>query len=86
MVEGIDILPGGQSSLYGSDAIAGVVNIRMRKKIDGIEVDARYGWDKDGGGSTRRIGLAGGFDVGPVNIVVAASTKIPIQFGVISVR
>jgi iron complex outermembrane recepter protein len=70
LVEGIDILPGGQSSLYGSDAIAGVVNIRMRKKIDGIEVDARYGWDKDGGGSTRRLGLAGGFDVGPVNIVV----------------
>jgi outer membrane receptor protein involved in Fe transport len=31
MVDHIDILPGGQSSLYGSDAIAGVVNIVLKK-------------------------------------------------------
>ena len=70
LVEAIDILPGGQSSLYGSDAIAGVVNIKLKKRIDGIEADARYGFDDYGGGATRRVGVAGGFDLGPVNIVI----------------
>jgi outer membrane receptor protein involved in Fe transport len=35
LVERIEILPGGQSSLYGSDAIAGVVNVILKKRIDG---------------------------------------------------
>ena len=70
LVDSIDILPGGQSSIYGSDAIAGVVNIKLKKKIDGFELDGRYGWDTDGGASSKRIGLAGGFDLGPVNVVM----------------
>ena len=41
LVEHIDILPGGQSSIYGSDAIAGVVNIVMKKKIDGTTLQCR---------------------------------------------
>ena len=32
LVDHIDILPGGQSSLYGSDAIAGVINIVLRRR------------------------------------------------------
>jgi iron complex outermembrane recepter protein len=72
LVEGIDVLPGAQSSIYGSDAIAGVINIRLRKKIDGLEVDARYGATKDGGGDDKRVGVADGFSFGNVNIVVGA--------------
>ena len=55
LVDHVDILPGGQSSIYGSDAIAGVVNILLKKKMDGPEADVRYGWTKDGGGTDRRI-------------------------------
>src|SRR6185312_9174754 len=55
LVDHIDILPGGQSSLYGSDAIAGVINIVLKKHIDAPSVDVRYGWRKDGGGADRRI-------------------------------
>ena len=40
----LDILPGAQSSIYGSDAIAGVVNIVMKQNIDGPFIDARYGF------------------------------------------
>ena len=70
LVDHIDILPGGQSSIYGSDAIAGVVNISMKKTLDGPEADVRYGWTKDGGGTDKRIGLADGFSIGGVNVVV----------------
>ena len=43
LVERIEILPGGQSSLYGSDAIAGVVNIILKKSIDGSILSGRFG-------------------------------------------
>ena len=70
LVDRIDILPGGQSSIYGSDAIAGVVNIILKKKQDGPLADLRYGWTKDGGGSQRRIGLSEGFTAGKLNVLI----------------
>jgi len=70
LVDSIDILPGGQSSIYGSDAIAGVVNIHIKKQMDGPQADVRYGWTKDGGGTEKRIELADGFSFGSVNVVV----------------
>jgi len=58
LVERIEILPGGQSSLYGSDAIAGVVNIILKKKMDGSVLSARVGGYDEGGGESRRISIA----------------------------
>jgi iron complex outermembrane recepter protein len=42
-IERIEILPDGASALYGSDAIAGVVNIILRDDFEGAETQARYG-------------------------------------------
>ena len=42
-VQRIEVLPDGASALYGSDAVAGVVNIIMRDKFDGAETHVRYG-------------------------------------------
>lgn len=72
LVDHIDILPGGQSTLYGSDAIAGVVNIVMKKKIDAPVIDVRYGWDQQGGGANRHISFADGFSFGKFNMMVGA--------------
>jgi iron complex outermembrane recepter protein len=72
LVDSVDVLPGGQSSIYGSDAIAGVVNLHLRKKMDGPEADVRYGWTKDGGGTERRIAIADGFSIGSFSAVVGA--------------
>jgi len=69
LVDHIDILPGGQSSIYGSDAIAGVVNVIMKKRVDGPQIDARVGWTKDGGGTSRTLSLADGFELGPMTIL-----------------
>jgi outer membrane receptor protein involved in Fe transport len=70
LIDRIDILPGGQSSIYGSDAIAGVVNIILKKKQDGPVADLRYGWTQDGGGTQRRIGLSEGFTAGKLNVLI----------------
>ena len=47
-VERVEVLPQGASALYGSDAIAGVVNIIMRDDFQGAETQARYGTAVDG--------------------------------------
>lgn len=70
LVDHIDVLPGGQSSIYGSDAIAGVVNIILKKKLDAPIIDARYGFTQDGGGASKRIAAADSFSFGKVNLTV----------------
>ena len=47
-VERIEVLPDGASALYGSDAVAGVINIIMRDNFEGAETQARYGTAVDG--------------------------------------
>jgi iron complex outermembrane recepter protein len=42
-IDHIDVLTDGSSAIYGSDAIAGVVNIVLRKESQGIETGIRYG-------------------------------------------
>jgi outer membrane receptor protein involved in Fe transport len=70
LVDHVDILPGGQSSIYGSDAIAGVVNIIMKKELDAPIVSVRYGYTADGGGLDKRMALADSFKLGGVNIMI----------------
>ncbi len=43
MVERVEVLTGGSSAVYGSDAVAGVVNFIMKKDFEGVEFDAQWG-------------------------------------------
>jgi outer membrane receptor protein involved in Fe transport len=42
LVERVDVLTGGASSVYGSDAVAGVVNFILKKNFTGIQLDGNY--------------------------------------------
>lgn len=46
-LERIEVIPDGASAIYGSDAVAGVVNLIPRKNYKGLEVNARAGFGKD---------------------------------------
>jgi iron complex outermembrane recepter protein len=59
-IERVEILKDGASSVYGSDAIAGVVNIITRKKANGTEVSGYTGTSTRGGGTTYDVGLTTG--------------------------
>jgi len=59
-VERIEILRDGASAQYGSDAIAGVINIVLREDA-GLDAVASYGSTKDGGGDTTAVSLDAGF-------------------------
>jgi iron complex outermembrane receptor protein len=43
IIESTEIITGGASAVYGSDAVAGVVNFKLKKTFSGIQLDARYG-------------------------------------------
>ncbi len=60
LVERVEVLTGGASAVYGSDAVAGVVNFIMRDDFEGLEIDAQYGFfqhnnDYDGAGNLREV-------------------------------
>ena len=60
IVDRIEVLKDGASSIYGSDAVAGVINIITKRNIDGITADLKLTKTK-GGGDDRRFALVAGF-------------------------
>ena len=46
LVERVDVVTGGASAVYGSDAVAGVVNFIMKKDFEGLRIDVQYGFDQ----------------------------------------
>ncbi len=46
LLERVDVVTGGASATYGSDAIAGVVNFILKKDFQGIQIDGQYGFDQ----------------------------------------
>ncbi|MEP6940948.1 MAG: TonB-dependent receptor plug domain-containing protein, partial [Rudaea sp.] len=69
LVDHIDIVPGNQSAIYGSAAIAGVINIVTKQKVDGVYLNYRTGGYTDGGGATERLQLAGGHSWGKLDAI-----------------
>lgn len=95
LVERIEVLEDGASSLYGSDAIAGVVNIITRRNFDGGQVTLNYGQFDKGDGEVTGADVAWGFDNERSNLFLSLSyteqkevssadrsiSSIPIQGG-----
>jgi iron complex outermembrane receptor protein len=59
-VDHIDILKDGASSTYGSDAIAGVVNVVLKKSFKGTTINTEGGTSQKGGGSTWHASITHG--------------------------
>ena len=61
-IDHIEVLTEGAAAQYGSDAIAGVINIILKKNSSGGTVDATYGGFFNGGGSTTKVEANAGFE------------------------
>jgi iron complex outermembrane receptor protein len=72
-IERIEILADGASAVYGSDAVAGVVNIILKTDFKGFEIGARYGWATTQGHQAQRSGyIVGGTSNEKTNITISA--------------
>jgi iron complex outermembrane receptor protein len=60
IIDRIEVLKDGASSIYGSDAVAGVVNIITKKNLTSVNVDASTSRPVDGGGSSNNFSISGG--------------------------
>lgn len=59
-IERIDVLTGGASAVYGSDAVAGVVNVIYKKDFEGLTFDGQYGASADSDDEATQIGITFG--------------------------
>ena len=68
MMQKVDIVADGASATYGSDAIAGVANLILRRDVEGVEVSARGGWAADY--KEERFGVLAGHNWGSGQISI----------------
>jgi len=60
MITGTEVLTGGASSVYGSEAISGVVNFQSRDFFEGIETSVEYGDTFEGDADVMNVSVVGG--------------------------
>src|SRR6185312_12426929 len=71
-VERIEITTGSASAMYGSDAVAGVVNIIIRSGLQGIEVSAALGTATEQGNGLQHYSVAAGRAGGVADVFAVA--------------
>lgn len=64
MIERTEVVTGGASAAYGSDAVAGVVNMVFKKDVRGIQAETSYGISKYGDNKTYHAAFLGGAAIG----------------------
>ena len=67
VVDRIEILSGGASAVYGSDAVAGVVNIILKRQYDGYDINLKAGGTSRGGAGDQRLQFTGGKNFDKLN-------------------
>ncbi len=76
MIDRVEITTGSKSAVYGSDAVAGVVNLVTRKDFSGTEVKTSIRAPEDGGGERGEISVATGVNFGDGgNFIIAGGVS-----------
>ena len=72
LIERVEVLRDGASTVYGSDAIAGVVNLITKTDFDGVEIEGQYDETGEGDGEQKLFAITFGKSFDRGNIVVNA--------------
>ncbi len=75
-VDHIEVLADGAAAQYGSDAIAGVINIVLKKNSQGADLTARLGGYTDGGGQTQDYQANAGLPLGEGGFVNFSAQRL----------
>lgn len=69
LIDRVEILTGGASAVYGADAVAGVVNVILKRRFDGVEAQARTLVSDRGDGREHDLSLAAGRQFGDISLM-----------------
>jgi outer membrane receptor protein involved in Fe transport len=77
----LEIVADGASALYGSDAVAGVANVILKRDYNGLNTSARFGASTDGGNQQQEYSLVAGhrWNTGGFMVAYDFSHNTPIQ-------
>lgn len=73
MIERVEVITDGASAIYGADAVAGVINIVLKKNWVGNELSGSFKGAFHGGGRERQVTLTSGFTAGALRGSVSAT-------------
>jgi outer membrane receptor protein involved in Fe transport len=85
LVERVEVVTGGASSAYGSDAVAGVVNFVLNKKMEGLKIQADTGLTSAGDGFNYSGSIAGGTSFADGRGHILFNAEIAHQDGIFEV-
>ena len=77
-IERVDVVPVGSSAIYGGDALAGVVNIVLKRSMDGLSVSANHGFADGTSDSSLSFATGHTFDRGALLLVGSAGKTTPL--------
>lgn len=83
LVERVDVVTGGASAVYGSDAISGVVNFIMKKNLNGVRINSQYSFyqhTNDNKGM-RSLVRSKGYDLAPKSVTDGSKYDLNIAAG-----
>ena len=79
LVRSVEVVTGGASASYGTDAVAGVVNFMLDTDFDGFKGHAQMGETSYGDGETYEAGFAFGFDIGERGHLIGSIEKFNVD-------
>jgi iron complex outermembrane receptor protein len=84
LIDNVEVITGGASATYGSDAVTGVVNFKLKKHFSGAQFDLLYGETSKGDGATSGATITAGAnsadDRGNAYVSLSYSDRKPIKF------
>ena len=85
LIENIETVTGGQSTSYGSDALAGVINFKLKHNFQGVVIDATYGVSDQSDAEEQGVNVTAGSnfadDRGNAVISLGYSNREPVTYG-----
>lgn len=83
LVERVDVITSGASAVYGSDAVAGVVNFITKRDFEGIEVDFQNGWNENPNNNNFMADVLGRNDIdNPGRVTAGEGGLLSVMLGV----
>ena len=83
LIKKVDVLTGGKSTIYGSDAIGGVINFQLDRKFSGIDISYQHSFynHQNDDDNLRALHISNNYDLSPKSVSDGHKNAIQISLG-----